>query len=135
MKLLTLSKFAVAAVLCGVGVNAFAANDITGKWQCSGYDPQSKAKTTMTGEIAKTGTNTYSFKEWTNIKTGKKLKATGVQSKDHDENFAIVYWADDRPGYIGFGVYQLQPNGALVGNRTDKEGKLVAEELCTRMQA
>jgi len=135
MKLSTLSKFAVAIILSGFGMSAFATNDITGKWQCSGYDPQTKDKITMTGEIKKTGKNTYSFKDWTNIKTGEKLKASGVQNQNHDENFAIVYWADDKPGYIGFGIYELQSDGNLAGHRTTKEGTLVGEELCTRMQA
>lgn len=135
MQLSKLVKLGCASLLCGLGMNAYAANDIVGKWQCSGYDPETNAKINMTGVITKTGDNTYSFKDWTDIKTGKKVNAAGVQNKAHDENFAIVYWKDDQPGYIGFGVYQLQPTGELMGHVTTKEGKLVSEELCTRVKA
>lgn len=133
MKRLLVKGVTLLVATLGMSVSAFATTDISGKWQCSGYDPATKEKFTTNVMIAKTGPHTYGFIDWTDAKTGEKLKGSAVQNKTHGEHFATVLWSEDKPGYIGFGVYEIKSDGNLFGQRTTKDAKMVAEELCTKI--
>lgn len=133
MKRISSIKYLFSAAFLFASFGAIAGNDLSGKWQCSGYDPVTKEQVSTTVDFKKIGANRYSFKDWVDVKSGKKLSGDIVQNKNHDENFAISFWSDDKPGYIGFGVYQINTDGTLAGQRSSKASELVSEELCNKM--
>jgi hypothetical protein len=111
----------------------FASPDISGSWKCSGHDPFKKKEMTSSGEIKKTG-DTYSLTNWKEDGANDLRSGTGLASKKNN-SLGVMFWSNDNPEYVGFGVYEIKSKDKIVGAWTMKNGEVSAEETCERVKA
>jgi hypothetical protein len=131
---LSLNKFILLTAMFGVSITAFAFPDITGKWRCSGYDPYLKQNFSVSGDIKKSG-ETYALVNWKNDATGEPRSGTGVQYEKIDNTFAAVFWSDNDSSQVGFALSKVHSADKMVGTWTIKNGTMVAEETCERIDS
>ena len=130
---LSFGKLMFAGVILSLTSAVFALPDITGNWKCMGRDPMEKKNFTVSGEIKKTG-DTYSFSDWKGDVNGTR-SATGIHNNKMENSLSVMFWSNDNPEYVGFGLYQVKSANKIVGMWTMKNGKVTAEETCERVKA
>ncbi len=131
---LFITKLMFAGIILGLSSAVFALPDITGNWKCMGYDPMQKKKFVVSGEIKKTG-DTYSFINWKGDETNGTRSATGIHNNKMENSLSVMFWSNNNPEYVGFGLYQIKSANKIVGTWTMKNGKVTAEETCERIKA
>lgn len=133
MKLSSL-KIVFSATILSLSSLTFALPDITGNWQCKGYDPFQKKEMTVSGEIKKTG-DTYSLVNWKNEGSSDARSGTALHNSHLKNSLAVMFWSNENAEDVGFGLYQIKSNNQIEGKWTMKNGQVAIAETCKRVQA
>jgi len=115
--------------LFSLSVYAANAADITGNYQCHGYDPFGKSNYANPVSVTKNG-DTYSF-QWLNSKGYPFLLGTAVMSIDGN-NVSIVFWDPKKADYFGTEVFTIKPDGSMQANWTVQGENQAGTETCTK---
>lgn len=118
------------ALLIGFSSSLYAIPpDITGTYQCNGYDPFGKV--TYTNPLAITRINdTYNF-QWIATTGSPLVLGTGLFHKNMDNAIAVVFWDPRQNDYFGTEIFQVLPDGTLNANWVLQGQNLIGTETCT----
>ncbi len=105
-------------------------SDISGNYQCRGYDPFGKSNYSNPVTISKHG-DTYSV-EWINAKGYPFLLGTGIFNQDVNDVISVVFWDPKKTDYFGTEVFKIKPDRSLSANWTLQGENQVGTESCTK---
>ncbi len=104
------------------------ADDISGTYKCSGYDPFVKASYNADLTVSKTG-DTYRLQWGTG---GKDFAGTGMISKQFTNAIAAEYWNPSNQNNSGVILYKIQPDNTLEGDWTVSDQSMIGNETCKK---
>lgn len=129
-----LRKLLFAAAFSTLFSSVFALPDISGNWKCTSHDTANNKNMVVSGEITKTG-DTYSLSNWKNQGENDSRSGTGLHNDKLKDSLAVMFWSNNNPEDIGFGLYQITSSNKITGMWTMKNGKTTTEETCERVKA
>lgn len=121
----------ITALLLGISTVAYADNsDISGSYECKGYDPYVKTYYNGTIDIKKTG-NTYHF-IW-HLGGNDIYNGTGLINKNLPNVVSAIFYSSDDVKSAGVETFNIQPDGTLEGQWTMNGKDLVGRETCKKV--
>ena len=137
---------AILTGACVMALNAFAAPapasnnntepaannspDISGNYQCQGYDPYGKSNYANPVTITRNG-NTFTF-QWLTTKGYPFILGTGVFNTDLNNAVSVVFWDPKKADYFGTEIFVIKPDGSMSANWTLQGENQVGTESCTK---
>lgn len=135
-----INKIILLSTLSSLPIMIYAANapapslggspDISGTYQCKGYDPGSKANYANPITIVKNG-DTYTF-QWLNSSGYPFNLGTGIMNPGMNEAISVVFWDPKKSDFFGTMLYQLKPDGSLSGVWVVQATQQLGTENCTK---
>ena len=132
MKLIHQLLLIIAACMMSVSAFSAAANlpDVTGNYQCQGYDPYGKSNYSNPVSVTKNG-ETYSF-QWLSSKGYPFILGTGVFNKNVNNVISVVFWDPKKADYFGTELFEIKSDGSLQAFWTLQAENLIGTESCTK---
>src|SRR5690606_27358043 len=109
----SIAGFAEATEKTGASGTGAQVPDITGTYQCKGYDPSSKSNYTNPITVTKNG-DTYAF-QWLNSKRYPFNLGTGIIHSGLKNVVSVVFWDPKKSDFFGTMVYEVKSDGSLTG--------------------
>jgi len=104
--------------------------DISGNYQCRGYDPFGKSNYANPVLVTKRE-DTFSF-QWLNSKGYPFLLGTGVMNPDINNMVSVVFWDPKKTDYFGTEVFAIKPDSSMSATWTVQGENQVGTETCTK---
>lgn len=141
LSLLAISAYAATSTMTNTtstqaskSADASSGMDISGTYQCQGYDPFGKSDYNYpTATFSKNG-DTYNV-QWQSSTGYPLLLGTGLFNKDITNAFSVVFWDPKKADYFGTALYLVKPDGSLAGVWTLQAQKQVGTETCTKAKS
>jgi hypothetical protein len=112
------------------GSNSSNIPDISGKYDCHGYDPFGKSNYKNPVTVTKNG-DTYSF-QWLNSRNYPFILGTGVMNPDINNMVSVVFWDPKKADYFGTEVFAIKPDGSMSATWTVQGENQVGTEECVK---
>lgn len=136
IKLLLLSSLSIcsltsiAATTNGSSKSESTPPDITGSYQCKGYDPGGNSNYTNPITVTKNG-DTYAF-QWLNSSGYPFNLGTGIMIPNLNNVVSVVFWDPKKSDYFGTMVYAIGSDGTLDGGWVIQGTKKAGTETCIK---
>lgn len=111
---------------------AASTTDVSGTYQCQGYDPFGKSDYNYPTAVFTKNGDTYNI-QWQSSTGYPLLLGTGLFNKDVSNAFAVVFWDPKKPDYFGAGLYTVKPDGSMQAVWTLQAQKQIGTEVCTKV--
>lgn len=108
--------------------------DVSGTYQCQGYDPFGKSDYSYPTAIFSKNGDAYSV-QWQSSTGYPLLLGTGIVNKDISNAFSVVFWDPKKADYFGTALYAVKPDGSLSAVWTLQAQKQVGTETCTKAKS
>ena len=130
LSVLTLTAYAKTNSTHNATSTPSSAPDISGNYQCQGYDPFGKSNYSNPVTITKRG-STFNF-QWLNQKGYPFLLGTGVMHPDIGNMVSVVFWDPKKAEYFGTEVFAIKSDGSMSATWTVQGEDQVGTETCTK---
>lgn len=104
--------------------------DITGTYQCKGYDPGGNSNYANPITITKNG-DIYNF-QWLNSNGVPFNLGTGIFNSKLDNAISVVFWDPKKADFFGTMIYEITSDGSLQGNWVIQGTTKIGTESCTK---
>lgn len=104
--------------------------DISGHYECQGYDPYGKSNYSNPVTVTRNG-ETYSF-QWLSSKGYPFILGTGVFNKNISNAISVVFWDPKKQDYFGTEIFEIKPDGSMQATWTLQGENAVGTETCTK---
>jgi|SRR5579885_823735 hypothetical protein len=118
------------ATTAAAPAQAPASADISGTYQCQGYDPYNKNNYNFPNVTITKNGDVYNI-QWQDANGNPLMLGNAVQNPDAINAYAIMYWPLKRD-YYNVGLYVRKPDGTLESHWLSASQGLVGTETCTR---
>lgn len=125
-----LSSLPFIGFAAGATTETTGSSDITGSYQCKGYDPASKSNYTNPITITKNG-DTYTF-QWLNSNGYPFNLGTGIINPGMSNAMSVVFWDPKKSDFFGTMSYAIQPDGTLSGVWVIQATQQIGTETCVK---
>ena len=131
----TIKTWLTLSVISSLTVTAFAANtstvpDISGTYQCKGYDPGGNTNYTNSITVAKNG-DTFTF-QWLNSSGYPFNLGTGIFNSDLNNAVSVVFWDPKKSDFFGTMFYVISSDGSLQGKWIIQGTTQIGTETCSK---
>jgi hypothetical protein len=106
--------------------------DVSGTYKCSGYDPYDKTNYTENIVLKKNGDSTYNVQLIHSDSVVPYNLGTGVAMQGVNNAISYTYWDPQKPTVMGTEIFEVKPDGSLVGSWTSSGTNWVGTENCTK---
>lgn len=118
--------FSLATILMS---NVYA-DDIIGKYECTGSDPTGAHKYKANLTVEKNA-DVFKF-TWVNANGSVNSIGTGITNKSVNGVVSVVFWDVNKPELIGVGEYQVASDGSLQGAWAGRSETATNTENCIK---
>lgn len=125
MTLTTLALFSVVGFAATTSVP-----DITGTYQCKGFDPGGNSNYANPITITK-NSDIYNF-QWLNSNGVPFNLGTGIFNSNIDNIVSVVFWDPKKADFFGTMIYEIKSDGSLQGNWVIQGTTKIGTESCTK---
>lgn len=131
-----MKKLALTAALLSMSLSAFAMSDLSGTYNCQGYDTYAKTNFTTTMVFKSTGKDIYNISEVNTKNKNLSDKSVAIQTP---HGLAVAYqygspMAINNNATFGVQIMKVSHGGKVIsGPWVDYETMVPGKETCTRV--